>query len=317
LLSGADIETGTRKLRCSGESPSCSRCLEDSISCIYSPRKKMGRPRKRSRTGVEVSTPSILPAVEPTLDPFPNESITPSIPWALDEISFLSYVNSPVCIPQPAPAQPLDHSNLTTCNCIATTSSALQLLQSLTTFHFPSSLGYLRNILSSLTPVVDCPLCPQQRSTALQNIMLLQTTLTSIAERFQGLLSGLEDEYRRLESSGERPQLRIADPSVDISLHSGTADCPMGFTLAIDPSQWRELARKSLMSLINGPGSTFKELIKGIEERQQNWHADLAKQQWGAHENGGYCWRPPQDTQEGPRCVANLRHILSQIESIG
>ncbi|KAH7114431.1 hypothetical protein B0J11DRAFT_445313 [Dendryphion nanum] len=41
--------TGTRKLKCSGESPRCSRCTREDIRCVYSPQKQMGRPRKRRR----------------------------------------------------------------------------------------------------------------------------------------------------------------------------------------------------------------------------------------------------------------------------
>lgn len=41
--------TGTRKLKCSGEVPQCSRCEREGIRCIYSPQKQMGRPRKRRR----------------------------------------------------------------------------------------------------------------------------------------------------------------------------------------------------------------------------------------------------------------------------
>ncbi|KAF2460987.1 hypothetical protein BDY21DRAFT_136724 [Lineolata rhizophorae] len=40
---------GTRKLRCSGDYPRCARCARESVECVYSPQKKMGRPRKRAR----------------------------------------------------------------------------------------------------------------------------------------------------------------------------------------------------------------------------------------------------------------------------
>lgn len=43
------IYVGTRKLRCTGEAAGCARCVEEGISCVYSARKRMGRPRKRRR----------------------------------------------------------------------------------------------------------------------------------------------------------------------------------------------------------------------------------------------------------------------------
>ena len=42
-------ECRSRKLKCSGEFTGCARCLADGATCLYSPRKQMGRPRKRKR----------------------------------------------------------------------------------------------------------------------------------------------------------------------------------------------------------------------------------------------------------------------------
>lgn len=42
-------QVGNRKLKCSGGAPRCVRCERESIDCIYSPKKQMGRPRKRRR----------------------------------------------------------------------------------------------------------------------------------------------------------------------------------------------------------------------------------------------------------------------------
>ncbi|KAF2189498.1 hypothetical protein K469DRAFT_658388 [Zopfia rhizophila CBS 207.26] len=49
-------ECRTRKLKCSGELPQCSRCEREGIRCVYSPQKQMGRPRKRRRD--DVGTPA-------------------------------------------------------------------------------------------------------------------------------------------------------------------------------------------------------------------------------------------------------------------
>jgi hypothetical protein len=35
-----------RKLRCSRNSTTCSRCLRDGVQCVYSPARKVGRPSK-------------------------------------------------------------------------------------------------------------------------------------------------------------------------------------------------------------------------------------------------------------------------------
>ncbi|KAL2045332.1 hypothetical protein N7G274_002415 [Stereocaulon virgatum] len=47
-LSACD-QCRTRKLKCSGDLVSCSRCTAEGVVCHYSQRKTMGRPRKRRR----------------------------------------------------------------------------------------------------------------------------------------------------------------------------------------------------------------------------------------------------------------------------
>ncbi|KAF2661380.1 hypothetical protein K491DRAFT_587528 [Lophiostoma macrostomum CBS 122681] len=48
-LHAACDECRTRKLKCSGHYPHCTRCDKEGIGCVYSPQKQMGRPRKRRR----------------------------------------------------------------------------------------------------------------------------------------------------------------------------------------------------------------------------------------------------------------------------
>ncbi|KAI7081815.1 hypothetical protein KC356_g8852 [Hortaea werneckii] len=48
-LRAACDECRLKKLKCTGEQPTCSRCIREGIQCIYSPQKQMGRPKKRQR----------------------------------------------------------------------------------------------------------------------------------------------------------------------------------------------------------------------------------------------------------------------------
>ncbi|EME49834.1 hypothetical protein DOTSEDRAFT_77016 [Dothistroma septosporum NZE10] len=51
-------ECRTKKLKCTGEHPQCSRCNQEKLTCVYSFQKQMGRPKKRPRTeGREVTAP--------------------------------------------------------------------------------------------------------------------------------------------------------------------------------------------------------------------------------------------------------------------
>ncbi|KAK1074619.1 hypothetical protein LTR74_000862 [Friedmanniomyces endolithicus] len=42
-------ECRVKKLRCTGEQPACARCARESLACVYSAQKQMGRPKKRRR----------------------------------------------------------------------------------------------------------------------------------------------------------------------------------------------------------------------------------------------------------------------------
>lgn len=46
---------GTKKLKCAGEQPACSRCAREGITCVYSLQKQMGRPKKRQRSDEDVN----------------------------------------------------------------------------------------------------------------------------------------------------------------------------------------------------------------------------------------------------------------------
>jgi hypothetical protein len=243
-----------------------------------------------------------------SFDPSIYTGWSQAIPWSMDQLSFVSNAHDPVSTTLPSDQQ-------TTCNCLVTTLSALQTLQGLTKFHFPSSMGNLRNTIASLTSVVNCAVCPKQRVTAFQNSLLLQTTLTCIGERFHGLVAGLNEEHDRLVASGERPQLRIGDPNSDLSLHTGRPDCPMGFNLSIDPVQWKTLAQNCLISLVKGPGSSITELIEAIETRQRKWHSDPMSESLREHNGAGPCFAAETD-ENVPQCVANLRGLLQEIESL-
>ncbi|KAL1792097.1 hypothetical protein ACET3X_009848 [Alternaria dauci] len=61
-LHAACDECRTRKLKCSGDTPRCVRCQKEKVECVYSPQKRMGRPRKRMRED-EADEPTGLSAV--------------------------------------------------------------------------------------------------------------------------------------------------------------------------------------------------------------------------------------------------------------
>ncbi|PVI02044.1 hypothetical protein DM02DRAFT_317477 [Periconia macrospinosa] len=83
-LHAACDECRTRKLKCSGQHPTCSRCERENINCRYSPQKPMGRPRKRRREDGPV--PSAEPVGEQ--QPLPTTSLPDNFePPVFDHLS--------------------------------------------------------------------------------------------------------------------------------------------------------------------------------------------------------------------------------------
>ncbi|KAL2130104.1 hypothetical protein VTI74DRAFT_6905 [Chaetomium olivicolor] len=108
-----------RKLACSKEIDGCARCMREGIKCVYSPQKRMGRPRKHrpveaSETKPVVAEPQKAPKEQ--IPPFvvPDFQFDSTIGMDLDlsfldmnnmDVNFLEFVDSNPQFP-PAPAQP-------------------------------------------------------------------------------------------------------------------------------------------------------------------------------------------------------------------
>ncbi|GAB1310364.1 Lactose regulatory protein LAC9 [Madurella fahalii] len=86
-----------RKLACSKEIDGCARCKREGIKCVYSPQKRMGRPRKHRRaeaeSPAEVSTPNEVPTITPSAAVVPEFEFDSTIGMDLD-FSFLDMNNS-------------------------------------------------------------------------------------------------------------------------------------------------------------------------------------------------------------------------------
>ncbi|KAF2667495.1 hypothetical protein BT63DRAFT_441130 [Microthyrium microscopicum] len=307
-LHSACDECRSRKLRCSGDVPICKRCQDESISCSYSIRKRMGRPRKRKKSDEEITQ-------EPPVQRSTELSSTPGIPPAqitnppavssIDQWSGYNFDatydpllampmtgfghglnNTAACLPNVAPLQHFQQPD--SCNCVEIISHILSALRNITDFQFPVSVGYLRNAIASLYGVAACTYCPRTRPSAMQNISLLNTAIPSIVDRLQMAIQKLNEETKRLEKSGGTKELKVADPA-DMQHHTGTADCPAGLIMQISGAQWREISATALRKLISGPDCSILDLIEVVERRQHHWHTDpeMQKLRDGLIEKGG------------------------------
>lgn len=107
-------------------------------------------------------------------------------------------------------------------------------------------------------------------------MLSLISLLTAIAERWHKALAAIDSETQLLETTGQKKAFRLgdADPNL-VHLHTGTPDCPMAFTIDLEPKEWRKLSKRAIKSEVFG-GSTnpnpLVALLDRMEERQHRWH---------------------------------------------
>ncbi|KAI7118214.1 hypothetical protein KC337_g15367 [Hortaea werneckii] len=97
------------------------------------------------------------------------------------------------------------------CACLSTLYLTLSTLQphqspsSPSSPSFPHTLVPLRKAMQTATSILTCPICPQKFLSAMQNTQLLGTLLVCIAERFRGVVEGIDkgEEGKGEEGKGE------------------------------------------------------------------------------------------------------------------
>ncbi|KAL8720290.1 MAG: hypothetical protein Q9225_002828 [Loekoesia sp. 1 TL-2023] len=158
------------------------------------------------------------------------------------------------------------------CPCLNELYSMLMSFQSLPPPSFPSSRGPLIEATNLARRVVRCPYCPQDYPSALQNLMLLTTLLPLVAYGYGQLLKHVQERA----AQGCTITYRVGDPSLAAAhLHTGTADCPMGFNVDLNSEEWGAMARKVLKQDVYGNTQSIDCLVSVVEEleqRQYIWH---------------------------------------------
>ncbi|KAI7591683.1 hypothetical protein KC346_g16254, partial [Hortaea werneckii] len=73
---------------------------------------------------------------------------------------------------------------------------------------FPHTLVPLRKAMQTATSILTCPICPQRFLSAMQNTQLLGTLLVCIAERFRGVVEGIDKGEDGEEGKGKGEEWR-------------------------------------------------------------------------------------------------------------
>ncbi|KAF2484317.1 hypothetical protein BDY17DRAFT_295402 [Neohortaea acidophila] len=176
-------ECRTKKLKCPGEQPQCSRCVRENIPCVYSPQKRMGRPKKRRRTDEAEEDDGGQHASDPTSSvAWPGNTDTDAF-WNTAFETQLGVQPDAADWNWPVPAlTPDSGSSLTHNNAPATTPPLLTLPPELqnTATRFPPPT----NTDTSSALLLDPSLTGLPTCACLSNLYLTLSTLSSMDPTF-------------------------------------------------------------------------------------------------------------------------------------
>ena len=171
---------------------------------------------------------------------------------------------------------PADLSNIeNSCTCLLNIYLTLSELRTYGGCSFPLPLPGLRKSMVIAEQVLACEQCPQDFSSASQNLHMSCALLGTIANSFRQLLKGIDQEAGFAEARGEKKEFRMGEMNAaTMHLHTGTLDCPMGFNIELAAPDWRSLARRAVVTSFNGyhGAKGLMDIVQRLEERQREWH---------------------------------------------
>lgn len=162
------------------------------------------------------------------------------------------------------------------CSCMPNLYTTLSSFQTLPAPSFPLTLSLLHNATTLARSVLHCRECIKTHVSAYQNIMLLCTLLTLVVHEYSRLLTHIEHRGNQ----EEKIPLRVGEPvrsAETMHLHTGRADCPMGYNILLDGAEWSKMAREAVRDAVQGKnedGSVAK-LLEELIQRQNEWHTCL------------------------------------------
>jgi hypothetical protein len=187
-----------------------------------------------------------------------------------------------------------------TCICLPNMYLTLSDISATKDWAFPMQVHKLKVALQTTDSVIKCPTCPHETTSAMQNLMMLTTLLTTVTDCYRKILHTIDVEAARAEAAGTSIQYRMGDTNPERwHLHTGTNDCPMGINVDLDPPEYRMLARKVIKADVLGASNPSQNqtsilgLVKRLEERQHEWHNGVSSAEMRAHfSRGGQECRP-------------------------
>ncbi|KAI0388042.1 hypothetical protein F5Y04DRAFT_241560 [Hypomontagnella monticulosa] len=287
-----------QKLKCPGELPSCSRCMNQRATCSYSAQRPMGRPKKGvldpTTTGARQpgnhDTPGHNNVIHPS-PPLPETQylIPDSASNNVDDQAIESFLTEfrgdyaafgDYLDQLTAPAALVGQENASSspsCDCMSNLCSALDKLGKQKQPKFPADLSVLRNATGIGMSALNCSICPKSFVSAMQNALSLGSLVISIAECYAKMLEEIKAEENRSSLLHESKVLQVTVVATRGTVsREGQTQMPEAFVLEANPSEWKSIAMKALRADVFGVSGnsllSFVSLVNGLEQRQKRWH---------------------------------------------
>ncbi|RMJ16373.1 hypothetical protein CDV36_003923 [Fusarium kuroshium] len=300
----------SRKIRCTGEHPVCSKCFSKNRECSYSIQKAAGRPRTRQQSALGQDGRSrrrraieLVPSPESLLDLSQDVSEATSEPPSSrdNESENLSGVaTAPHGVPpfladfesymhaQPQecsglmpslPLGTLNHSEcIQPCACLSILYLLLNRIGSDAELVAPNDLTFLHNTVKTAMDVLDYTKCPLRFSSVLQNATILGILCVCIAESYVRFVRTIDSKAQAAVEKGESLLVSLGNlegsPSYPDQAKVGAN--PAAILIEVSPDQWKSLMHNAVKAEICGVEGhrerCFVYFIKRLEERQTDWH---------------------------------------------
>ena len=241
----------------------------------------MGRPRKRKLQEGDTDRPSESRSVRRETST-PEASLVDSVAHSGNNsinshLDFSSLdlpdfdIDNLASFPQ---LDPIPSPTTQGCACLSSMYLTLDNLRSMSDFEFPNSLCYLRDALGTAKTCIECQVCPTRFLTATQNVQILGTLLLSISERYGRILHKIGLDAGQAEELGQLKLLHVGSTATN-NAHGITIPTDH-LVVELSPSEWRRLARKTVMAELHGTADTsrdsFMSILVMLEQRQDRWH---------------------------------------------
>ncbi|OQE14932.1 hypothetical protein PENSTE_c031G05563 [Penicillium steckii] len=273
----------SRKVRCSGDRPSCSRCITSQRVCTYSRQLPLGRPKDRrrvqkSRRNVMRNTNTPLVGSNQSRDPLILSTPTTGPP--------VSYESHPSNAPGDQQAFSIPSTEVRVsastdlCACLSVLYLLLAELRTRDVPVIAKDLPALRKSVKAATEVLYCEQCPRYYFSVIQNGIVLGALCLCLAEFYNRIVDTIEAEAKQMLEKNETRRLSVSEIDVASQLaHDSTK--PNGleqstFFVEMTAFDWRNLMRHVVKAEIYGVeghrDTCFMTLVQRLEDRQRSWH---------------------------------------------